>query len=390
MFQVVVEGMRQRSPAFRRQIARIGAAPMFRVRVLPEDRPRPTTGVDARTAFTFDGGAAGQCARLPSDDAAGTASSSPTRWSTSSSSSMASIFKPRTETAWSGRAHDTSFETSRAIEAGLLVEQEVARGAGRGAATGRTAADGASAGHRPAGARRRCRCRSEPDASAPTAGSSRSSRRPAWSSAIATTCATCTCSTVKPAGSRSRVSAALGQPADGESRAVDISADGRFVVFAAEAGNLTDPSLRSRHVSHIPAGPHRRHHAAVDGQCQRRSGERSESRPRSSTPPARRWRSSRGRPISLAPGPANGIFLVSLPSGAVTRVDVAADGGSRPGASMSPAISADGRYVVFASKADLTCLGARPLCRGQRRRRRLRARHPDERHETDQPQRLGR
>ena len=35
----------------------------------------------------------------------------------------------------------------------------------------------------------------------------------------------------------------LGQPADGESRAVDISADGRFVVFAAEAGNLTDAHL---------------------------------------------------------------------------------------------------------------------------------------------------
>src|SRR5215218_6776156 len=35
-FQVVVEGLRQRSPAFRRQVARIGAARTFRVRVLPE------------------------------------------------------------------------------------------------------------------------------------------------------------------------------------------------------------------------------------------------------------------------------------------------------------------------------------------------------------------
>ena len=35
----------------------------------------------------------------------------------------------------------------------------------------------------------------------------------------------------------------LGEPADGESRAVDISADGRFVVFAAEAGNLTAASI---------------------------------------------------------------------------------------------------------------------------------------------------
>ena len=64
----------------------------------------------------------------------------------------------------------------------------------------------------------------------------------------------------------------------------------------------------------------------------------------------------------IAPRPANGIFLVSLPSGAMTRVDVAADGGSRPGASMSPAISADGRHVVFASRADLTCVDRGP-CR---------------------------
>ena len=42
LFQPVVEGMRQRSPAFRRQIARIGASQTFRVRVLPEDQPRPT------------------------------------------------------------------------------------------------------------------------------------------------------------------------------------------------------------------------------------------------------------------------------------------------------------------------------------------------------------
>ena len=74
----------------------------------------------------------------------------------------------------------------------------------------------------------------------------------------------------------------------------------------------------------------------------------------------------------------------------MTRVDVAADGGSRPGASMSPAISADGRYVVFASRADLTCIerGRCPEDNGVADV--YRSRHPDEHHETDQPQRLGR
>ena len=75
---------------------------------------------------------------------------------------------------------------------------------------------------------------------AQTAGSSRSSRRRVWSSAIETTCATCTCSTVKPGNLTLESLGHLGQPADGDSREVDISADGRFVVLAAEAGNLTN------------------------------------------------------------------------------------------------------------------------------------------------------
>src|SRR5688572_12785998 len=55
MFQVVVEGMRERSEAFRRQVARIGAARTLLVRVLTEDGPRPSAWADARTEFTFDG-----------------------------------------------------------------------------------------------------------------------------------------------------------------------------------------------------------------------------------------------------------------------------------------------------------------------------------------------
>ena len=211
MFQVVVEGMCQRSPAFRRQIARIGAARTVRVRVLPEDRPRPTAGVDARTAFTFDGATAGQCARLPSDDAAGTA-----------------IHRPR------DGAHPRAARWHRSSGPGRkrrrLEEQRHDvrdppgdRGRPAGGAGGR-----ARRGSRhTTGRRGRVRCapvrscsenatRSpfpiEPDGSAQTAGSSRSSRRRAWSSAIGTTCATCMSSTVKPAGSRSRASAISGNP----------------------------------------------------------------------------------------------------------------------------------------------------------------------------------
>src|SRR4029453_425865 len=53
-----------------------------------------------------------------------------------------------------------------------------------------------------------------------------------------------------------------------------------------------------------------------------------------------------------------GVYPVSLSTGVRIRLDARTR--QQPGlqgSSMSPAISADGRYVVFASKADLTCQG---------------------------------
>ena len=149
----------------------------------------------------------------------------------------------------------------------------------------------------------------------------------------------------------------LGQSADGDSWTVDISADGRFVVFASEAGNLTDPSLA--------AGTSRVFlRDRVDGTTRLltviASGEPANGPSRTPAIDAAGATvvfQSRASGFGAA-GPGNGIFLASLPSGAVTRVDVAADGAARPGESMSPAISADGRYVAFASRADLTCVGS--------------------------------
>ena len=74
-------------------------------------------------------------------------------------------------------------------------------------------------------------------------------------------------------------------------------------------------------------------------------------------------------------GDANGssadILMVRVSGGAVTRVNVASDG-SQPvaGHSVTPAVSADGRYVAFTSTADLLCPGGQ-LCdaapRGRKR-----------------------
>jgi Tol biopolymer transport system component len=359
MFQAVVEGMWQRSPAFRRQIARIGAAPMSRVRVLAEDQPRPSLGSHARTAFTFRGGAVltahvylrmtPQVSRFIAHE-------------------MEHILEQldgvdlRAQdgngVVW--KSHDSSFETTRAIEAGLLVEQEVAGGAVLVAPRTGSAAPGA-----PLSIVQR-----ERDA---VPLSDRTARISANGRFVALLSAARLVERDRNDqrdayvfdGETGRFSleslGLLGQPADGESRAVDISADGRFVVFAAEAGNLTDPAF-------APGTSHVFLRDRIEGTTRLltvSAGGGPANGP-SRTPVI----DAAGTTVAfqsaatdlMAPGPANGIFFVSLRSGATTRVDVDADGGSRPGASMSPSISADGRHVVFASRADLTCVG-RSRCR---------------------------
>ena len=138
----------------------------------------------------------------------------------------------------------------------------------------------------------------------------------------------------------------LGQPADGESRAVDISADGRFVVFAAEAGNLIDPSF-------APGTSHIFLRDRIDGKTRlltvsaKGDPANGPSRGPAIDAAGTTVAFQSGATDLLAPGPANGIFLVSVASGTITRVDEAADGSSRPGASMSPAMAAVATERVY-------------------------------------------
>lgn len=50
-----------------------------------------------------------------------------------------------------------------------------------------------------------------------------------------------------------------------------------------------------------------------------------------------------------------GVYLIRLPSALPVRLDVPSAGDRHSGQSVSPAISADGRFVVFMSRTDLTC-----------------------------------
>ena len=352
MFQVVVEGMYQRSPAFRRQVARISVARTVRVRVLPEDRRRPTAGVDAYTEFTFDGGILVRAQvylrmtpQVP-------------RFIAHEMEHILEQLEGIDLRAQDGngvvwKSNDTTFETRRAIAAGLLVELEIARDASRGEPQTKTAAAEATQAivqrerHGGPLSERTGRLSANGRfvvliSAARLVEHDRNDLRDVYVFDKET------------GGLTIETLGHLGQPADGESREVGISADGRFVVFAAEAGNLIDPSF-------APGTSHVFLRDRIDGTTRLLTvGARGVP---ANGPSRRPDIDAAGTTVTfqsgatdlLASSPANGIFLVELPSGTVTRVDVAADNGPRPGASMSPAISADGRFVVFASKADLTC-----------------------------------
>ncbi len=154
-----------------------------------------------------------------------------------------------------------------------------------------------------------------------------------------------------------------GAAADGDSVRADISGDGRFVVFESEAGNLTGTSF--------PAGSAqiylRDRHDQTTRLLTTGAGNQPANGPSwnpviSANGTAVAFESAATDLITTARDErqaAVGVYLVSLSTAVRIRLDVrTAQQPGLPGSSMSPAISADGRYVVFASKADLTCQGS--------------------------------
>ena len=154
------------------------------------------------------------------------------------------------------------------------------------------------------------------------------------------------------AGAYSLESAGSGRaPADGDSRSADISRDGRFVVFESAAGNLVHPPLVPG-TSHIflrdrQQGTTRLLSTAVSG---------GPARPQPPSRHQRRWHvvvfeSAATNLIEKGTEGvgSTGIYLIGLSSGVRERVDARGDGARPSGQSMSPGISADGRFVVFAA-----------------------------------------
>jgi Tol biopolymer transport system component len=155
-----------------------------------------------------------------------------------------------------------------------------------------------------------------------------------------------------------------GASANGESFGPDISADGRYVVFVSDAGNLTAlrltrgiprPFLRDRQ-----ARTTRPLSMGTDGAPSHRSSGYPAISADGTTVV---FESSATDPIDRGDGTGNavGLYLNRVSADLSSRLDVASTGQIRTGLSASPAISADGRYVAFMSRADLTCI-ERPAC----------------------------
>src|SRR3954451_23163109 len=135
----------------------------------------------------------------------------------------------------------------------------------------------------------------------------------------------------------------------GDSGDTSLSADGQIIAFASTASGFmaadANGATRDVFTFNVTTGERRLISAAPGG------ADGASSSPAISADGTRVAFASSA--TNLVAGDANGagdIFLTDR-DGAVTRVSVAADGGDANGPSASPDVSADGRFVVFESAA---------------------------------------
>ena len=155
-----------------------------------------------------------------------------------------------------------------------------------------------------------------------------------------------------------------GTVANGESNSPGISGDGRYVVFVSSAGNLAD--------SPIPPGMPRvflRDREMETTRLLATSAIGDPANGYSSNPAISadgttivfEWAATDLVDEAHAAGNTVGVYLIRRSSGVPVRLNVSSAGEVPAGQSVSPTVSADGRYVAFMSRADLTCAGE-PTC----------------------------
>jgi Tol biopolymer transport system component len=358
-FRPFLDRMWQLSPTFRRQCHSLAAGTGLRVSVLVEDRPGRAS-FNARTVFTRQAGSL-VWARVylkPSLDA---------------SEHIAHEFEHILEqldgvdlqaqagngSVWKGG--DGAFETGRAVEAGRRVAREIMRGSDVSdrarpleheadrlttvVQQDRNAAPSSVRSARVSGSGRFVVFVS----SARLVDADRNQLGDVYVLDLAT--GQCTLESVAPGGSAG----------DGESLSPDISKDGRYVTFASAAGNLTDrqfsPDAFQVFLRDRQEGTTR----LVTANAENEPANGTSGRPAiNADATALVFESTATDLISTheIDRRSVGIYLIQLASGQRTRLDLTSAGGRGAGQSMSPAISGDGRFVAFVSRADFTCTEA--------------------------------
>jgi len=145
--------------------------------------------------------------------------------------------------------------------------------------------------------------------------------------------------------------ASSGVQGNGRSCCPSISADGRFVAFASEASNLVPGDTNGAwdvFVYDRQTGEITRVSVASDGA----QGNGDSGGPAISADG--RFVAFYSSASNLVPGDTNGVedvFVHDRLTGQTTRVSVASDGAQGNDLSWQPSISADGRFVAFASRA---------------------------------------
>ena len=361
LFQPVLQRMWQSSPTFRRQCRRLAAAPRLHVSLVLEELSRQPSSYHARSVLTRKTGV------LVAADIQLTILGDPVELI---AHEIEHVLEQLDGVDLQGHArsgtvlkrNDGAFETRRAIAVGKRVAEEVTRTA-HGAAPAEVEQD--SARHPVYTIALR-----DPFAGLADAASGRisaSGRHVVFASYAAL---------VPEDGNRTRDIYVLdiatrhvtletmgpgGRTADGESVHPAISRDGRLVVFESTAGNLTNPAcprgiprvfLKDRQTGLIrllstntrgePAnGPSMDPVISADGEAVAFTSSATDI--------------TTERDAATA---GVGVYLIRLASNERSRVDVTSAGQARAGQSASPAISADGRYVAFMSRADLTVHGS--------------------------------
>jgi Tol biopolymer transport system component len=357
VFRPFLDKMWQSSPTFREQCRRLGAETGLRVSVLLEDRPGRTLSFHARTVLSRkDGSLVTAQVYLKPELEAAELIAHELEHILEQLDGVDLKAQAGNGIVW--KSGDDTFETQRAIEAGRRVAREVTGSGAGGFPSGldetatsrvatvaqrdRDAAPTSARSARVSGSGRHIVFVSF----AQLADADRNQLRDVYVHDLGT--GQYTLESVAPGGASG----------NGESVSPGISNDGRYVVFESAAGNLTDTPFPSG-VFHVFL----------------RDREKGTTRLLTTNANGEPANGLSGNPVISADGTAVafesvatdliathesaritvGIYLIQLPSGVRTRLDVTSAGRASVGPSASPAISADGRFSAFVSKVDLTC-----------------------------------